>query len=127
MSLNFLDITTLYACILGVMLVVFAGRVIALRRDGGKDKDRLARAIRGHANFTENVPVFLILLLLAELGGASPAILHVIAIIFVVGRLLHGVLFCFMPQPHILMRVGGMVLTFTGLIGMIVLNAMNLF
>ena len=46
--------------------------------------------MRVHGNFTEYTPTFLILLLLAELGGAAFWFLHLLGAAFVAGRMLHA-------------------------------------
>jgi uncharacterized membrane protein YecN with MAPEG domain len=43
-----------------------------------------------HGNFTEYTPTFLILLLLAELGGATFWFLHLMGASFLLGRVLHA-------------------------------------
>jgi uncharacterized membrane protein YecN with MAPEG domain len=88
-------ITGLYAALCGLLVVALAGRVIAIRRatkvgiGDGADR-RLARAIRVHANAVEYVPIALILLLVAELGGAGAGLLHGCGIALVVGRIAHA-------------------------------------
>ena len=89
-------ITALYTGLLALLLLVLALRVIRLRwklrvglGDGG-DKT-MSRAIRVHANATEHVPIALVLLLVAELNHADPALLHGCAIALVVARVLHAV------------------------------------
>src|SRR5262245_32970251 len=49
----------------------------------------LATKIRRHANFTEAVPLALILLGALELNGASPGLLHGLGIALVVARIAH--------------------------------------
>lgn len=88
-------VTALYAGLIGVLLLVFAGNVSRLRRsrkvslgDGG-DKD-LQRAIRVHGNAVEWALPGLLLLLVAELTRADPLLLHVCGVAIVVGRVLHA-------------------------------------
>lgn len=87
-------ITGFYTAIAALMMLGLAKNVIALRRtklvgigDGGDDS--LARAIRIHANFTEYVPVGLLLLLLVELNGSHPLLVHGLGSLLIVCRLLH--------------------------------------
>jgi uncharacterized membrane protein YecN with MAPEG domain len=89
-------ITALYAGLLALLLVVFALRVVRLRwkfrvglGDGGEKA--MTRAIRIHGNATEHVPVALLLLLVAELNHAGPALLHACGAVLVVARVLHAV------------------------------------
>jgi uncharacterized protein len=90
-------VTMLYAGLLGILLVILALNVVRLRRGqrvglGVGAGGVLEQPVRVHANFTENAPIFLILLLVAELGGAHrPAWLHLAGAVFVVARVLHAV------------------------------------
>ena len=88
-------ITGLYAGACGLLLLVLAARVIRLRwklqvgiGDGGERS--LNRAMRVHGNAAEYVPVALVLLLVAELGHASPGLLHARGGGLVAARLLHA-------------------------------------
>jgi len=77
------------------VLLALAARVIRLRwalkvgiGDGGERT--LNRAIRVHGNAAEYVPIALVLLLVAELGHASPVMLHACGGALVAARLLHA-------------------------------------
>jgi uncharacterized membrane protein YecN with MAPEG domain len=89
-------VTGLYAGFLMLLLLVLAGRVSLLRsklRIGtghGNDPD-LARAIRVHGNAVEWVLPMLLLLLVAELDGASRTFLHFCGLTFIVSRIAHAV------------------------------------
>lgn len=87
-------ITGLYAGLLGVIFIVLTLRVGALRarlgipiHDGG-DK-RLGLEIRRHGNFTEHVPLALLLMALLESTAVLPAAIHVMGALLVAGRILH--------------------------------------
>ncbi|MDJ0848961.1 MAG: MAPEG family protein [Myxococcota bacterium] len=87
-------ITAFYAAILAIILTVLAGQVGPYRLkagvsilDGGDMK--LAERIRRHANFTEAVPMALLLMAAIELDGASPALMHGLGIALVVSRIAH--------------------------------------
>ena len=120
-----LDITLSYSIILITFMLILAFRIIDLRgspvtkflhsEDRVVDEDTLYRAIRGHGNLIEYAPLFLILMLIAELNGLASTYLHSSGIIFTLGRLMHGIVFSFM-KPNMILRVGGMILTFTGFI-----------
>ena len=120
-----LDITLSYSIILITFMLILAFRIIDLRgspvtkflhsEDRVVDEDTLYRAVRGHGNLIEYAPLFLILMLIAELNGLASAYLHFSGIIFTIGRLMHGIVFSFM-KPNMILRVGGMILTFTGFI-----------
>jgi uncharacterized membrane protein YecN with MAPEG domain len=88
-------ITALYAGILALLIVVLAGRVVAVRRsasvslgDGGSEV--LIRRIRVHGNATENIPIGLLVMLVLELNHASATLLHGLGIALTVGRLAHA-------------------------------------
>ncbi len=88
-------VTPLYAAVLVLWFLVLSLRVLQNRKsvkvslgDGGNTL--LQRAIRGHANFAEYVPLALLLLAILELSRFSIYALHAIGIALVVARLLHG-------------------------------------
>ena len=124
-----MEITLLFAAILSAFMIVLAVRVLDLRgspvtksfHKPGRviDPLELERAIRGHGNLIEYAPLFLILMLLLELTGASETFLYICGTVFTVGRFMHGIAFSFMKKNGLL-RIGGMTLTFLGLIGLII-------
>lgn len=90
----FFPITLMYAAILAVIFVGLSVRVIkhrfstkAILGDGGHA--HLNVAIRAHGNFTEYVPLALILIAGVEGLGYSSTIVHVLGIALVVARLSH--------------------------------------
>ncbi len=91
-----MNITPLYAGLLAILFLVLSYRVVQGRGHGitlGDGGDTaLLRRIRGHGNFTEYVPLILLMMLMLELGGTTaPWLLHLIGIALVVARVLHGV------------------------------------
>ena len=91
MNFNAPVVTMLYAAICGVLLIVLALNIVRLRRGhrislGMGEGSALEQPVRVHGNFTEYTPTFLILLLLAELGGAAFWFLHLLGAAFVAGR-----------------------------------------
>jgi len=92
-----LETTFLFAAIFGILHVIFTLRVGAYRfsskislGDGG-DKTLLKR-VRAHANFVENVPMgLLLLLLLNELNGLAENTLLILGSVFLLSRLTHYV------------------------------------
>jgi len=94
-----LPITTTAAVAIAILFLVQTISVIRIRRregivhgDGG-NKTALKR-IRGHANTSEQAPMFLILLALCEVQNyGSTLILSVLAGLFVLGRILHAYYF----------------------------------
>ena len=76
---------------------------------------KLERNVRAHGNFSEYVPIFLILLLLLELSGtASFNYLLVVSLIFSLGRLAHAICFALFDFNPFL-RIFGMLCTYLGL------------
>ena len=87
-------ITALYAGLLTLIAIALGIAVGAMRGQTGisilhGDNMLLATRIRRHANFTEAVPLALILLAALELNGASPRLLHGLGIALVVCRIAH--------------------------------------
>ncbi|MCA3325715.1 MAG: MAPEG family protein [Roseomonas sp.] len=92
-------------------------RVIRHRRSaliplGAGGDARLERAIRAHANFAEYVPFAVLLLVLAEWGGAWPWLLHALGALLVAARLSHGMGIAQEPEDY-RFRVFGMTGTFS--------------
>ena len=124
-----MEVTLLFAAILSAFMIVLAVRVLDLRgspvtksfHKPGRviDPLELERAIRGHGNLIEYAPLFLILMLLLELTGTSETLLYICGTVFTIGRFMHGIAFSFMKKNGLL-RIGGMTLTFLGLISLIV-------
>lgn len=91
----YFPVTTLYASLLGIFLIVLSNQVSNQRRRamvslGTGDDAQLERAMRTQANFIEYVPFALILLLLLELEISTMWLLHVLGALLLLGRLLHA-------------------------------------
>ena len=121
-----LIVTTLIACILAALLIRLSFRVIRLRRHhkvglGSGGVDDLERAIRAQANFTEYVPIALILMACLELNGAPLWLIAILGITLIAGRVTHakGIN---QPPPHFRNRVIGMKFTITTLIMLVLFN-----
>lgn len=87
-------VTPLYAGLLTVLYLVLSFRVIQLRQRGislgdGGDPQML-RVIRGHGNFSEYVPLALVLMAVLELSQFSNYVLHALGFVLLVSRLLHA-------------------------------------
>lgn len=126
-----MPITALYASILTVIALLLAQLVIRNRvrskvalGDGGDAG--LLEASRRHANFIENVPLALILMLLAEAGGAEALYLHVAGVVLVAARIIHPFGITVTRANHPL-RIGATVATNTVQLGLIVLLVMQQF
>ena len=90
-----LEVTAVYAALLGLTLLVLKFRVIAARRrhlvdvlDGG-ERD-VTRRMRVHGNFAEHVPMALILMAVVELNGAEAWNLHALGAVLLISRILHA-------------------------------------
>ena len=88
-------ITALWTALLGLLMVGLAMRVVRTRvtekvifGDGGNAL--MLQRIRVHANFTEYVPMGMVLLLVLELNGAGATTLNVLGGSLFAARLLHA-------------------------------------
>ncbi len=88
-------ITSIYAAICALMLIVMTLDVARLRRKHGValqglgTNKHLKRAIRVHGNFAEHVPISLLLILLMEQLGLAAVYLHAFGITLLIARLSH--------------------------------------
>jgi len=113
MTLPITSLTAIYAALLIIALTI---KVVQLRRRGGvvlgdNDDRVLTKAIRGHANATEQLPISLILMGLAELQGGPIALILLGAFLLIAGRTMHAVYFA-IHGTHWRLRVLGMWFTF---------------
>jgi len=88
-------VTALYAGLAGLLLLALAGLVVRARwryqtRLGVGTEPGMERAVRVHGNFTEYVPLALLLMLLGELNGLPAALLHAAGIVLLASRVLHA-------------------------------------
>ena len=118
--------TMLFAAIFGVLHVFFTLRVGGYRfrsgislGDGGDDE--LRNRIRAHGNFTENVPIALILLLLNELNGLSSTALAILGSVLLAARLLHYVMIVSRSLPIVLRPI-----SMIGTLGVILVSSILL-
>lgn len=115
-----MHVVPLYAALLGLIYVGLSFRTIGFRRkqrlllgDGG-DK-ALNRAIRVHGNFSEYVPLTLILLFLLESQAYSRVLVHIFASMLLVGRVLHAYGVSQLKEK-LIFRTTGMLLTLFSII-----------
>lgn len=79
-------------------------------------EERLNRNIRAHGNFSEYVPLYLLLLLVSELVGvASFDYMLIASLIFTYGRIAHAICFAFFDYNPFL-RISGMLTTYLGIV-----------
>ncbi len=115
-----MTVTPMYAAPLAALYIVLSFAVISSRRrlatsigDGGNS--RFSRLIRGHGNFSEYVPMALLLMVLAEMGGAGSGVIHAAGLSLLIGRLLHA--YCFaMCERNLPARTAGMTLTIAAMV-----------
>ncbi len=119
-----LPATALYAAVFAVFLIVIAFRVIFRRNaakvalnDGGDAA--LGKRIRVHGNFTEYVPLALILMGLCEINGAAPWIIHAMGVVLLAGRLMHV---WAIESENLPRRIAGMSATFLVLLAGAILS-----
>ena len=116
-----LPITLTIAGAAALLHIWLSMRVSRLRRplkiavgDGGNET--LARRMRAHGNYSENMPIFLILLALLELAGGDRNLLWAAAILFVLARIAHAL---GMDRPGANpLRVGGIGINWLVLLGL---------
>lgn len=91
-------ISAFYAALCALLYIWLTFRVVANRGrarvslgDGGDEG--LMKAVRGHANAAEQMPITLIMLALAEMLGAPAVAIHLLGLGFLAGRTLHALHF----------------------------------
>ena len=112
--------TSIYAALLALMLIFLSIKIIKNRRFskveiGDNGNDFLQRTIRAHGNFVEYTPIFLIMLILAEVGGLNKYLIHFFGIIYILGRISHayGIAVAEVKNRNFKYRVSGMICTFS--------------
>ena len=121
-------VSALYV-VLGVLMVMkFALDVVRYRRhyrvafgDGGFHDLRVAMRI--HGNAIETIPLALLLLVMMEMNGADMWMMHLTALLFFAGRVLHAQ---GLRRSALAGRKYGMLLTLFALCGMAVFNLIYL-
>jgi len=119
-----LPITSITAFLAGTIILLLTIKVIQFRRRDGVvlgdgDNRAMTKAIRGHANAVEQVPIALILMGLAEVQGGSPFLLALCAVALIIGRIAHGIYFAH-DGMHWRLRMVGMALTLLAQIGLLI-------
>ena len=93
--MSFIEPSVLYTALLGLLLIALSVNVVLARRRyrvrlGVGTKEGMQQAVRVQANFSEYVPLAVILLILAELSGLPDAAVHAAGILLVTSRVLHA-------------------------------------
>lgn len=88
-------VVPIYASLLGLLFIKLNFNVIKARRlarvaigDGGNPQ--LQRAIAVHSNFSQYVPIALLLLTFCEMQQAPNLLIHLLATALLISRLLHA-------------------------------------
>ncbi len=119
--------TSIYAGLSGLLMAWLALQTIKTRRacrvklgDGGNFE--LESAIRAHGNFSEYMPITIVLLFLLEYNGTPILVIHVVGTAFLFGRWIHsqGLL-----KDNLRKRVMGMGYTLYILIGLAIANILT--
>ena len=115
-----LTIIPTYGAVLAILYLALTYAVIRgryrLKLSLGDGGDELFnRTIRGHGNFAEYVPLSLLLLSCAEIGGAQALIIHLGGALLLMGRLLHGydLALC---EKNLIARRYGMIMTLASIV-----------
>ncbi|QSX33398.1 MAPEG family protein [Shewanella avicenniae] len=90
-----LYVSGLYAALSGLLLLGLSALVVLVRVKknvgiGDGQQPSLIAAIRAQGNYVEYAPMVLLLLALAEVAKFEPMWLHILGIVWLVGRLLHA-------------------------------------
>lgn len=84
-------VSLLYAGLLALLAVLLANNVLYVRLRGDREPAwRAGATLRVQANFTENVPLALLLLALLEHSGIGALATHLLGSTLVLARLLHA-------------------------------------
>ena len=115
-------VTALYAGLSALLIVVLAMLVVRQRIRtrtplGAGEAPEMACAVRAHANTVEYLPIALLLMLICELNGGAPSMLHSYGIALLVGRLLHAWGISRTPRPNAA-RLTGTALTWMVIVGL---------
>jgi len=114
-------ITAIYAAVFGLIFIALSVRIIVARRRqsiafGTQGDPDLERRVRVHANFAEYVPLALLLIFFAEDHGAPEALIHVLCLSLLFGRIAHAIGLS-RPQTDNIGRIIGMTGTQSAILG----------
>ncbi len=112
-----LPITALYAALMVAIMVWLGWGIGAMRGKtqisiGFGDSKELAEAGRRYGNFTEHVPMALVLMAIVELNGGHGVFLHIVGALLVLSRIAHplGLHYDNMGHPLRVVGAGGSML-----------------
>ena len=114
-------VTPLYTAAAALVFAVLSFRTLIIRQRreisvGHGDDLKLERAIRAHGNFSEYVPLTLLVIFFLEFQGGEKYMVHFFCSCLVAGRIIHATGLS-QTNEVVALRVLGMGLTFTALIG----------
>ena len=123
--MNNIPLTSLFASLFTIFYLFLSFRIgylrgspvmkLIFRMDKKVPTTKLDRNVRAHGNFSEYVPLFLILLYIFEsVDLISFKYLLIICLVFSYGRVAHAICFAFYDYNPFL-RISGMVSTYLGL------------
>ena len=123
--MNSLLLTTTFASIFTLFYLFLSFRIgylrgspvmkLIFRMDETIPEWKLNRNVRAHGNFSEYVPIFLVLLLIIEMQEQfNFNYLLTTCMIFLYGRVAHAICFAFYESNSFL-RISGMLCTYLGL------------
>ena len=101
---------------LGLTLNVVRNRWKFRQSLGSGNEAQMEKAIRMHGNFSEYVPLIMLMMALLEFNKASPTLLHSLGIILLLGRAIHAYGIAIKKVPNSF-RFMGTVMTLTCMIG----------
>ena len=110
-----MTIVPIYAALLALFFVYLSYKVGEARKKeqvliGAGGSKIVERAMRVHANFAEYTPIALILLAFMEINKGNIYLIHALALIFLVGRVIHAYGLSQMNE-NLLFRLIGMMAT----------------
>ena len=119
-------LTPIFISLLTIFYIFLAMRVgymrgspvmkLIFKMDEQITDEKLNRNIRAHGNFSEYVPLYLLLLLTSEIiNVASFNYLLIASLIFTYGRVAHAICFAFFDYNPFL-RISGMLSTYVGML-----------
>jgi len=93
--IQLLPVTAVFACILTLLILMLAYRVVIYRRRyrvgyGEGNKEHLKQAISAHSNAVENIPLAILLMALLEYIEVPVILLAILATLFVMARFVHA-------------------------------------
>jgi len=120
----YLYVTASLACALSALLLLLSWAVVQQRRAsrvslGDNDDVVLRRKIRAQGNLAEYGPMFVLLIASVEIMSGTSLTLWVLAMSFLIARVMHGIGLAFSHNTPKL-RYMGMVLTLIAFVGAIV-------